>query len=213
MKGMYIKLVTASMVGCALFIASGASAQTATATAGVTYTRSSSIRLGAQGRFNAINVVGYQTLGLDETPNTLVPIITPGVRFLNDRLFLGMGFGFVGGSVDNGTASSSRSAVSFSPLAFYDVISEPNAAFSLGGWFNVASLGDSERCAGDTCSDNDDGVLGWGLNLAAGLRGKISPALAIGGEFGWGFISASDGADIFYHGIFGNILFEASVGL
>jgi hypothetical protein len=48
------------------------------------------------------------------------------------------------------------------------------------------------------------------------VRGKLSPGLALGGELGWGFLSVDrDGADDseFVHGIFANLLLEASVAL
>jgi len=205
------------VIGYALAIANGVSAQAASATvnanANANYNRGSSVRLALQGRYDAINVIGPSIFGDNAPDYSLVPLMTPGVRLINDRLFLGLGFGFTGYSADSGNVENSRSAVSFCPTAFYDLISEPGAALSLGGWLSIASVSDSETCVGDNCSDAGDGELGWGLNLAAGLRGKLMPGLALGGEFGWGFLSVSNNTDVFFHGVFGNILLEASVGL
>lgn len=185
---------------------------------------SGDVRLGVQARLDAMNVLGLDgpisifglggpiELGIGPT----IPIVTPGVRFADDRLFLGLGLGFAGGSNDTGGMSDrSQFAFSLSPLASYDIVSETIAALSLVGWFNIASLGDEEQCAGSMCADNPDSdASGIGLNLGAGVRGKINQALAIGGEFGWGFMSGSVGAeDYFNHGLWGTILFEASVGL
>jgi hypothetical protein len=172
------------------------------------------LRIGLQGRIDAVNTLLPLGVGNDGVGETFVPIITPGVRFLNERLFIGLGLGFAGKNVDTGTSETSRSSFSISPMAFYDIVSEPIAALALGGWFNFASLSDLDTCPDvGSCINNESNEFGWGLNLGAQVRGKISPGLAIGGEFGWGFISDSDGEDIFAHGIFGNILFEASVGI
>jgi hypothetical protein len=64
--------------------------------------------------------------------------------------------------------------------------------------------------------DQNDDAFGIGLGVGAGVRGKLSPGLALGGELGWGFLSVDrDGADDseFVHGIFANLLLEASVAL
>jgi hypothetical protein len=224
MKSTCFYLINAIFIGCALLVANVTSAQTTAAVSANTgYSRPSSVRIGLQGRYNAVNV-GPLGLGSEATggalassyKNAIVPIITPGVRFLNDRLFLGLGFGFTGASTDReqvgGQVEDSQAAFSISPTAFFDVLSEPIAALSVGGWLTIESLSDNEECAGDNCSEGG-GATAWGLNLAAGIRGKITPGLAIGGEFGWGFLSISNNEDTFYHGVFGNILFEASLGL
>ena len=176
------------------------------------------VRLGAQARLDAINVLDAadDTLGgIDvDGRRLLVPLLTPGVRLVDDRLFLGLGLGFQNVSVEDGPNSVSRSGFSFSPGASYDIIADGAGALSLGGFLNIAMLGETEDCDPDCSSANDD-ATGIGLTLLAGLRGKISPALAIGADFGWGFLSISEdsGSDIFVHGVVGAILFEASVGL
>jgi hypothetical protein len=165
------------------------------------------LRLAIQGRIDAINMVAIA----DPDPflsqrRLLVPIVTPGVRLLDDNeLFLGLGLGFSGYSSDNGPNEQSRSGWSLSPLASYDVLKDDVAALALLGWINLASLGEEENCDAGGCeTENDDG-FGWGLSLGAGLRGFVSEGLALGGEFG--------GPDVFVHGIFGNIFLEASIGL
>jgi len=177
------------------------------------------LRLGIQGRIDAINLVAIA----DPDPflsqrRLLVPIVTPGVRLLDDNeLFLGLGLGFSGYSNDNGGGDEdSRSGWSLSPLATYDVLKDDVAALALLGWINLASLGETEDCdPGDPCMDMNDDAFAWGLSLGAGVRGFVSEGLAIGGEFGWGFldIGYDAGADVFVHGVFGNIFLEASVGI
>jgi hypothetical protein len=175
------------------------------------------LRLGIQGRIDAINMVAIA----DPDPflsqrRLLVPIVTPGVRLLDDNeLFLGLGFGFSGYSSENGADEDSRSGWSLSPLASYDVLKDDVAALALLGWINLASLGETEDCGAGGCMDENDDAFAWGLSLGAGVRGFVSEGLAIGGEFGWGFldIGYDGGADDFVHGVFGNIFLEASVGL
>jgi hypothetical protein len=144
-----------------------------------------------------------------------VPIVTPGVRFLDDRMFLGLGLGFAGYSQDNGADEDSRSGFSLSPHISYDLLRENVAAFSLLAFLNYARLGETEDCDPGGCMDLNDDVSGLGITLGAGLRGLIGPGLALGGEFGWGFLdlSADPGTDIFVHGLFGTLMLEASVGL
>jgi hypothetical protein len=175
------------------------------------------LRLGIQGRIDAINLVAIA----DPDPflsqrRLLVPIVTPGVRLLDDNeLFLGLGLGFSGYSSENGPNEDSRSGWSLSPLATYDVLKDDVAALALLGWINLASLGETEDCDAGGCEDQNDDAFGWGLSLGAGVRGFVSEGLAIGGEFGWGFldIGYDAGADVFVHGVFGNIFLEASVGI
>jgi hypothetical protein len=109
------------------------------------------IRLGLQLRLDAINTLALSSsLGVDGAGfadlgrQLLVPVATPGVRILDEQLFLGLGFGFVGVSVDEGPNEASRSGFSISPLASYDVLDDDTAALSLLGWINMASLGETE---------------------------------------------------------------------
>jgi hypothetical protein len=183
----------------------------------------SGTRLALQLRLDALNTLGIanpQDLGPGAggalMPHMFVPVATPGIRLLDARLFVGLGLGFGGVSVDTGPNNSdSRSGFSFSPLFGYDLIRDDIAAFSLLGWFNLASLGETERCRGGACVNQNDDAFGIGLNVGVGLRGLLSPGLALGGEFGWGFLSISNdpNGDMFFHGIFGTLTLEASIGI
>jgi hypothetical protein len=157
------------------------------------------IRLALQLRIDAINTLSLaSSLNVDgpgpDLSNIglrlLVPVATPGVRILDDELFLGLGFGFVGASAEDGPNEVSRSGFSLSPLASYDVLDDESAALSLLGWFNLASLGETEVCGPGGCVDQNNDVFGVGLSLGAGLRGFLTEGVALGGEFGWGFLSA-----------------------
>lgn len=182
----------------------------------------SSVRIGIQIRLDAINVLGP----LEGTPGTtqaigrrlLVPLAAPGVRLLDNKLFLGLGLGFYGYSTENDDEDGeSRSGFSLSPLAQFDVLREGSAALSIGGALHVASMSEREVCVNGMCSDADDGASGVGLSLGAGLRGNILPGLALGGDFGWGFVSLSydnmNDNSVFIHGIYAAIMLEASVGI
>ena len=180
------------------------------------------IRLGLQLRLDAINTISLSSsldlAGLDLNnigQQLLVPLATPGVRILDDQLFLGLGFGFVGASAENGPVEASRSGFSINPLASYDLLDDETAALSLLGWFNLASVGETEECVGNTCEDQNNDAFGVGLSLGAGLRGFLTESIALGGELGWGFLSVSQdaGGDVFVHGIFANVLLEASLML
>ena len=180
------------------------------------------IRLALQLRIDAINTLaladpsgvegaGFMSVGR----RLLVPVATPGVRILDDELFLGLGFGFAGASYDNGPNEESRGGFSVSPLASYDVLDDDSAALSLLGWLNLASLGESEVCTAAGCADQNNDVFAWGLSLGAGLRGFLTESVSVGGEFGWGFLSAGfdAGGDVFGHAVFGNLFLEASLML
>ena len=91
------------------------------------------------------------------------------------------------------------------------------AAFYLVGWLNLAHLGETETCNNTTgnCVTVNDDMTGWGASIGAGLRGMISRGLALGGEFGWGFLdlSPTPARTRSCTALFGNIFLEASVGL
>lgn len=174
-------------------------------------------RIGLQLRIDAVNVLAASGSTVNGVSgNDYVPLAMPGVRFLDGRLYLGLGLGFQYSSeeLDNGDEES-RSGFTLSPGASYDVLGDDSAALSVGGWLNIASLGETEECDGGGCSNNNDDQTGLGLTLAAGVRGKLLEGLAIGGEFGWGFLSISEdaGDDTFVHAIVATILFEATVGI
>lgn len=179
-------------------------------------------RLALQLRLDAINLLALaEPDQLDSGPQPsrqlLVPLATAGARLLDDgALFIGLGFGFANASIDAGPNERSQSGFSLSPLISYDVLTDGDGALSLFGLIDLASLGETEVCDPGGCMDQNDDAFGIGLGLGAGVRGRITPSVAIGGELGWGFLSIDrDGADEsdFVHGIFANLLFEASVGL
>lgn len=175
-------------------------------------------RLALQLRLNAVNVLEVSNVVDNRVlDSTAVPLVTPGVRLLDSKLFIGVGLGFNGvSSEDEDGDEMSQSGFTVSPLGSYDLLVDDSAALSLLGWLNLSSLSETEVCDSDgTCVDLETDVFAWGLNLGVGVRGFISPGLAIGGEFGWGFLSASAdaGGDVFGHGLFGNLLFEASIGI
>ena len=178
------------------------------------------LRLGIQARLNALNLLG----GVDQIVGggtglqaLFVPVAMPGVRLLDGRLFLGVGLGLAGYSAeDDDGDEASRFSFAFSPGGSFDLIRDASMAMSLGGWLNLASVGETEVCPdGTNCMSLNDNEFGWGFNLALGLRGAITRGLVIGAEFGWGFLSVSEdpAGGRFQHGIFGNILVEGSVGL
>jgi opacity protein-like surface antigen len=179
-------------------------------------------RLALQLRLDAINVLALSEPDqLDSGPQPgrqlLVPLATPGVRLLDDgALFIGVGLGFANASVDTGPNEQSQTGWSLSPLISYDLVSDGSGALSLFGLVDLASLGETEECDPGGCMDQNDDAFGLGLGVGAGVRGQLTQGVALGGELGWGFLSidrdAADEGD-FIHGIFANLLFEASVGL
>jgi hypothetical protein len=146
----------------------------------------------------------------------LVPMVAPGVRWLDGKLFTGLGLGLYGASVDQGAGSQSRGGFGLSPVATYDLLRQDPITLSLGGWLTFAHLGETEACtAGDNCQDNNDDVTAWGLSAVAGIRGALMRGLSLGGEFGWGFLdtSAAEGNDSFVHSLFGALVLEATIGI
>ena len=185
---------------------------------------SSSVRIGLQIRLDALNVLGP----VEATPGTvqaigrrlLVPLAAPGVRLIDNKLFLGLGLGFYGYSTeDDDNNGESRSGFGLSPLATFDVLRDGVAALSIGGALHIASMSEREVCGPGPggCMDADDGASAIGLSLGAGLRGDILPGLALGGDFGWGFLSVSydnnNDDTLFIHGIYAAILLEATIGV
>jgi hypothetical protein len=146
----------------------------------------------------------------------LVPVVAPGVRWLDGRLFTGLGLGLYGASVEQGAGSQSRGGFGLSPVATYDLLGQDAITLSVGGWLTFASLGETETCtAGDNCQDNNDDVTAWGLSAVGTIRGALMRGLSLGGEFGWGFLdfSADEGTDSFVHSLFGALVLEATIGI
>lgn len=187
---------------------------------------SSGVRLAMQGRIDALNIVqlasplsngnnaGSQSTMLGRS--LMTPAITPGVRLIDTRLFLGLGLGFGHADWDAGNQSASQSGFSMVPTATFDVLSGADAALSLGAMFTIASIGETEVCGGNTCTNVNNNASGMGLTGLVGLRGKITESVALGTDFGWGFLKVSrDGnnPDEFIHGLVGMFMLEASLGL
>jgi hypothetical protein len=184
----------------------------------------SDTRIGIQLRLDAVNTLRFaepDQIGASLGQRLLVPIVTPGVRLLDEgALFIGLGFGFA--SYDGpmgGTDEFSRSGFSITPLGTYDLLRDDAAALSLLAAINLGSLGETESCdntnAGQSCIQGDNDEFGFGIDLGVGVRGIIVEGLALGAEFGWGFLSrsADPDNDTFEHAVFGNLLLEASVGI
>jgi hypothetical protein len=213
-------------------IEDGATTRTYDGSASASTSSSSGLRIGLQIRLDALNVLGP----IDSTRTSpgatgmggsaregigrrlLVPLAAVGVRLVDQRLFLGAGFGFHGWSTEDDPGNeASQSGIGLSPLVQFDVLREAGAALSLGGAVHFASLGEVEVCpaAGGGCDDVGGDATGVGLSLGAGVRGLITPGLALGGDFGWGFLSLSDENDgsAFVHGIYAAIMLEATIGV
>jgi opacity protein-like surface antigen len=181
--------------------------------------RDDELRIGLQVRVDAARVLeggdvdGPTVAGAEAL---LVPVVAPGARWLEGKLFTGLGLGLYGASVEQGAGSQSRGGFGLSPVATYDVLSQDAITLSVGGWLTFARLGETETCtAGGNCQEDNDDVTAWGLSAVAGVRGALMRGLSLGGEFGWGFldISADEGTDSFVHGLFGAIVLEATIGI
>lgn len=180
----------------------------------------SELRVGLQARIDALNTLAFASPNVADLETAtlsrhfLVPIVAPGVRMLDGRLYLGLGLGLSGASREPAGMSAARSGFSLTPMAHYDLLLEGPMALSVGGWLNFARLGETEVCLNNTCMSQNDDTTGWGLSLAAGVHGWLTRGLSLGGEFGWGFLSMSDdrGIDSFVHGLFGTIVLEATIG-
>jgi len=146
--------------------------------------------------------------------NLTIPMVTPGLRLIDGKLFVGLGLGFSSWSWDQGANEASRTAWSLSPVFSYDVLSDEAAALSLGGAIHLMKLGETEDCDPD-CNDVNDDAFGLGLNLTAGIRGHITEGLSIGGDFGYSFLNVEwdSGPDVFWHGLVGALVVEGSVGI
>lgn len=181
------------------------------------------MRLAMQGRIDAANIVqasrpdaGGPSAALGQA--LMVPVVTPGVRLLDGSLFVGLGLGFAGKSSDgNGPGDNDLSQGGFSlvPTATFDLVSNEDAALSLGGTLTLASLSETESCDAGGCMKLNDDAFAVGFSMLAGIRGKLTKSVSIGTEFGWGLLSISTDNDEsrFVHGLLGMLVLEASIGL
>ncbi|MDH5675937.1 MAG: hypothetical protein OEZ06_27685 [Myxococcales bacterium] len=189
--------------------------------------RSSGVRIGIQGRLDAFNFVGdFRGRAADPTDfngnyvndigGLMMPVVTPGARLVDGKLFVGLGLGFNNFTYENRNGAEwSRTNFALSPLASFDLLSDDTAALSLLGAFNLAFVGATEECDGGGCFTHNDDATGMGLSLGAGVRGLIGEGLALGTEFGWGLMGVDydGGENDFIHGIFGTLLIEGTVGI
>ncbi len=234
-------LLSSFLVVTALVSAAPAAAQDQPAAAS---SGGGGVRIALQGRVDALNIAGLDngfTLGGGggalTIPLTFVPQVTAGVRLVDTRLFLGLGLGFFGASSSECAGSSggcadeetttSTSGFGLAPLVSFDLLRDPAriAALYILGWLNLASFGgqtvETVR-PGMTDTRTTDNDFWWGVNAGIGVRANISPAFAVGTEWGWGFATTSndggtagppDDSSLFIHGIFGTIFLEGSIGL
>ena len=187
------------------------------------------LRIAGQVRLDALNIPGVTDRvdlgGGAEQVVSFVPIIVGGVRI--DRLFLGVGIGFYGFSIEDcnddtcdSGESDSASGWSIAPTITFDLVQDRWGALYLIGMANLGTVGavtHEEFDPGMTDTTEIDGQFRWGLNIAGGVRGAISEGVSVGTEWGWGFTTWSYGNDsedsVFAHGLYGALMFEASVGL
>lgn len=168
-------------------------------------------RIAAQLRLNLGTVLG-QGAG---TPAQLLPVATVGLRL--GKLLVGVGVGFQGGTVcadDDCDNSGSTFTYSLAPVASFDVLDSEYAAAGATLAIPLGVETDGEACGAGRCtSDKDAGNLSIGVSLAGHVRGKINEALSIGAELGWGLrYTIQDGeGSTFAHGMFGSVVFEASI--
>lgn len=210
-----------------LLVSATASAQDAAA-APAPYRRSA-VQLAFQGRINAM---GY-LVPVDNLSQlqSITPYVTPGVRLIDGRLFLGIGIGF-GGFSSNECLDTcddynrvSQSYFALSPMAFFDILRAGPASLYAGGWFSFAPISSATveiKRGPVTTTVDSDAATAFGVNLAVGIRGQIVEGLAIGTEWGWSFTSMSrdgqetgenDDRSASMHGVFGTVMVEGAINL
>lgn len=163
----------------------------ATTTAGAPDDEPHGLRLAFQARLDVLQVASVNPIRV-----STVPIVTPGIRFLGDLLFTGLGFEFYSESKDG------AKGFALSPTVTYDLLENNYAALYVAGWANFGTV-------------NRQGPEGshffFGMNVGAGVRAKVHRALSIGSEWGWAFRVEENGP--FSQGVFGTLMLEASLGL
>lgn len=195
----FVRCALLGLLGTAALLASASHALAETATTGGTAQSApvgsydSGFRLALQARVDDSNIISGS-----QGAYSSAPWVTGGVRFLDDRLFAGLGFGFFGINDDGG------SGFSLSPLVNYDILTDRLGALYLLGWLDLGSVSQA---------GNAPDVFFFGANVGAGVRGRISKALAVGVELGWEFSKADVDQNGFAHGIFGALVFETSLAI
>jgi hypothetical protein len=192
--------------------------------------RRSSVQLAFQGRVNAMGyVVPTELLAQVQT---ITPYVTPGVRLIDGKLFVGIGIGFGSYSTEvcQDTCADydrlSQSYFTLSPMATFDLLQAGPASLYVGGWFSFAPVSTvtfETRRGGSTLTEERNGGSALGFNLAVGIRAEIVRGLAVGTEWGWGLASyADDGREVDVpaddistttHGLFGTVMVEGAIDL
>lgn len=150
----------------------------------------SGIRLAMQTRFSAVNVLNPTAADFRVTV-----LATPGLRLADDKLFIGLGVGWVKANHHGGHGYT------IAPTATYDLIQRTNAALHLLVIMNI--------------SDQSGGDLIFGMNFGLGVRALLGESFAIGTEWGFAFTQVDGspmGTDAAF-GFFGALMLESSIGL
>jgi hypothetical protein len=175
----------------------------AAAQAAVPADTSAGPRLAFQGRLIA-NMFGT----FDVFVPSVQPSVAVGARFADNRVFAGVGLNVFG-------LQDEFHGVAVTPTITFDVLAREVAALYLVGWVPLGVIVFPGLGPG---SDRDTTTL-VGANLGLGARAQVHEALAIGAEWGWGFgVLLNDeitfsGDNTFFHGAFGALMLEVSIGL
>lgn len=191
-------------------------------------------KLEFQSRVDAFNLfnTGFDDDGILLNFFGVVPIVSTGVRLVDDKLYVGLGFGYVSVSSTNCETpggddadceietTSSSSSWSLSPTVSFDVLTAKPMALAIVGWFNFGTIDSSKTettQGGNTVTLESDGDFWWGFNLGVGIRGYVTEGVAVGTEWGWSFANRSDGNNegdgTTFHGIWGTINIVAAIPL
>lgn len=192
----------------------------------------SSVQLAFQGRIDAMGYLVPDTGGGGlASIQSITPYVTPGIRLIDGRLFVGVGIGFGGYSTKecqdtcDDYDAFSQSYFVLSPMAFFDILRAGPASLYAGGWFSFAPISSATaeiKRGAMTTTLETDAATAIGVNLAVGIRGQIVEGLSIGTEWGWAFTSlTADGNEtgdardesVTLHGIFGAVMVEGAINL
>jgi len=140
-----------------------------------------------QTRFAGVNVLG------GGAPLAVAVLATPGLRLASNKLFIGLGVGWV--KVSDGGPH----AYTVSPTATYDIIQRTNAALHVLVMMNIA--------------DESGGDLTFGMNFGLGVRALLGESFGIGTEWGFAFTQLDGGPPDTAFGFFGALMLESTIGL
>ena len=172
------------------------------------------MRLALQVRMPAANIMtGGGATSDSALGGRLMPLVTPGLRLLDTRLFAGLGLGYAAFSTsdDDGDTVNSRSGFTLVPTVTYDLIDEREVAVGVGGMLSLGILGESSS---ENADANDDAFT-WGLTVLGEVRAKPLASLGVGVDFGWSFTNTSPdtGNSTAAHGFVGMLVIEASTNI